>query len=101
MQKLAIAMAVAAAIVIPSSLVSSSARADGYRHHHHHHWHHHHAWGDRDYEIIRWSYGDCKIWFDDNGPPWGDGWKVLKDGLPTWDAAWAKLGWLRSRGKCT
>jgi hypothetical protein len=26
------------------------------------------VWGDRDFEIIRWSYGDCKIWFDDNGP---------------------------------
>ena len=90
MQKLALVMAVAAAIVIPSSLSSSSAQAG-----------HQLRWGDRDYEIIRWSYGDCKIWFDDNGPPWGDGWKVLKDRLPTWDAAWAKLLRLKARGKCT
>src|SRR5262245_64151201 len=30
-----------------------------------------HRWGDRDWEIIRWSYGDCKIWRDDAGPPTG------------------------------
>jgi hypothetical protein len=102
MQKLALALAVAAAIAIPSSLVSSSARADGYwRHHHHHHyWRHHHVWGDGDWEIIRWANGDCKIWHDDDGPPWGADWVVLRDNLPSWDAAWGTLGWLQSHGRC-
>jgi hypothetical protein len=90
MQKLALVVAVAAAIVIPSSLPSSSAQAGGPQ-----------RWGDRDYEIVRWSYGDCKIWYDDSGPPWGAGWKVVKGNLRTWDAAWAKLGRLQKRGKCT
>jgi hypothetical protein len=101
MQKLALALAVAAAIAIPSSLVSSSARADGYwRHHHHHHWRHHQVWGDGDYEIIRWANGDCKIWHDDDGPPWGTDWVVLRGNLPSWDAAWGTLGWLQSHGRC-
>jgi hypothetical protein len=104
MQKLALALAVAAAVAIPGSLVSSPARADGYgyHHHHHHHWRHHHVhvWGDGDYEIIRWANGDCKIWHDDDGPPWGDGWVVVRENFPTWDAAWWKLGRLQRHGRC-
>jgi hypothetical protein len=95
MHKLALALAVAAAIVIPSSWASSSALAhSGYRHHHH-------VWGDGDWEIIRWSNGDCKIWRDDDGPPWGTDWVVLRDNLPTWDAAWAVLVRMQQRHKCT
>jgi hypothetical protein len=93
MHKLALAVALAAAIVIPSSWVSSSALAHGGYHHHH--------WGDGDWEIIRWSNGDCKIWHDDDGPPVGTDWVVLWDNLRTWDAAWAKLGQLQQRRKCT
>jgi hypothetical protein len=89
MQKLALVTALAAAIVVPIVLSASSAQAAGRL-----------VWGDRDFEIIRWSYGDCKIWFDDNGPPWGDGWRVLADRLPTWDAALARLRWLQARGMC-
>jgi hypothetical protein len=88
MQKLALVSAVAAAIVVPMALSSTSAQGARL------------VWGDRDFEIIRWSYGDCKIWFDDNGPPSGVGWTVLADRLPTWDAAWARLRWLQARGKC-
>jgi hypothetical protein len=98
MQKLAIAMALAAAVAIPSALSSSPAQADGgyHRHHHYwHHWRHPHVWGDGDYEIIRWANGDCKIWHDDNGPPWGTDWVVLAEDFPTWDAAWAGLVWLQ------
>ena len=90
-----------ALLVLPNA---SPARADGgyhHRHHHHHHWYHHHVWGDGDYEIVRWSNGDCKIWHDDDGPPLGTDWVVLRDNLPTWDAAWAKLGQLQQRHKCT
>jgi hypothetical protein len=99
MHKLTLAVALAAAIVIPSSWYSSSALADGG---YHHHWrHHHHVWGDGDYEIIRWSNGDCKIWHDDDGPPWGTDWVVLADNFPTWDVAWSALGWLQQRHRCT
>src|SRR5258708_39658170 len=95
MQKLAIAMALAAAVVIPSSLVSSSALAHGGYHRHHHH-----QWGDGDYEIIRWSNGDCKIWHDDDGPPWGTDWVVLRDNLPTWESASATVGCEQNSDKC-
>src|ERR1700704_5119586 len=95
MQKLTLAMALAAAVVIPRSLGLSSALAHGGYHRHHHH-----QWGDGDYEIIRWSNGDCKIWHDDDGPPWGTDWVVLRDNLPSWDAAWATLGWLQERHRC-
>jgi hypothetical protein len=95
MHKLALAMAVAAAIVIPGSWYASSAHAHGGYHHHHH------AWGDGDYEVIRWSNGDCKIWHDDDGPPLGTDWTVLHDNLPTWDAAWAVLVWMQQHHRCT
>jgi|SRR5262245_20958181 len=61
-----------------------------------------HRWGDRDWEIIRWSYGDCKIWRDDAGPPTGTcgkDWVVLAEGR-TWDAAWARLQRLRAKRLC-
>jgi hypothetical protein len=63
-----------------------------------------HKWGDRDWEIIRWSYGDCKIWRDDSGPPTGTcgkDWVVLAEGLRTWDAGWARLQRLRAKKLCT
>ena len=104
MHKLFAATALAAAVVIPGSLCSSSAVADGgyHRHHrHHHHWRAHHRWGDGDYEIIRWSYGDCKIWHDDGGPPWGTDWVVLADGLRTYDDAWRALVRLQGLRMCT
>jgi hypothetical protein len=103
MHKLALALAVAAAVVIPGSWYVSSARADGgYHGYHHHHWrHHHHVWGDGDYEIVRWSNGDCKIWHDDDGPPVGTDWTVLHDNLPTWDAAWGVLVWMQQHHRCT
>jgi len=104
MHRLVLATALAAAVFIPGSLCSSSAVADGgyHRHHrHHHHWRAHHRWGDGDYEIIRWSYGDCKIWHDDGGPPWGTDWVVLADGLRTYDDAWRALVRLQGLRMCT
>jgi hypothetical protein len=96
MRKLALAVALAAAVVIPGSWNSRPALAGGY----HHHWRHHHVWGDGDWEIIRWANGDCKIWHDDNGPPWGTDWVVLAENFRSWDAAWNGLLWFKSRGRC-
>ena len=97
MHKLLFATALAAAIVVPGALEAASAAAGGgFRKHH--------RWGDRDYEIVRWSYGDCKIWYDDGGPPWGTppkDWVVLADGLRTYDAAWRALVRLRGLRKCS
>ena len=95
MHKLALALALGVAVVIPSSWVSTSALAG-----HHYQWRHHHVWGDGDWEIIRWANGDCKIWHDDDGPPWGTDWVVLAENYPTWDAAWGGLLWFKSRGMC-
>jgi hypothetical protein len=96
MQKLALAAALAAAVAIPTALTSGAAQAGGgYRHH----WRPV-VWGDGDYTIVRWANGDCKIWHDDNGPPWGTDWVVLADGYRTWDAAWAGLGYMRQYGRC-
>ena len=95
MRKLALTVALAAAVVIPSSWNSRPATAGSY----HHHWRHH-VWGDGDWEIIRWANGDCKIWHDDNGPAWGADWVVMADNFRSWDAAWSGLLWFKSRGRC-
>lgn len=94
MHKLILGAALTAVICIPGALYSSSA--DGaYRKHH--------RWGDRDWEIIRWANGDCKIWHDDSGPPWGvagKDWVVLADGLRSYDDGWRALVRLRGLRKC-
>ena len=96
MRKLALALVLGAAVIIPGSWSSQPALAGGY----HHHWRHQHVWGDGDWEIIRWANGDCKIWHDDNGPPWGTDWVVLAEDFPSWDAAWNGLLWFKARGRC-
>jgi hypothetical protein len=96
MHKLAFAVALAAAIFIPGSWSSSSAIAHAGSHRHPHP----PVWGDGDWTIVRWSYGDCKVWRDDNGPPIGTDWVVLADGFPTWDAAWGGLVKLQGLKKC-
>ena len=90
MHKRVLATAMAAAIFVPGAWYSVAAHPG-----------HHHKWGDRDYEIVRWSYGDCKIWRDDAGPPTGTGWVVLADGLRTWDDALREVARLRGLRKCT
>jgi hypothetical protein len=90
MDKKALATALAAAIFVPASWNSVAVATHGG----------HHKWGDRDYEIVRWSYGDCKIWRDDGGPPTGTGWTVLADGLRTWDEALREVTRLRGLRKC-
>ena len=91
MHKMVLASALAAAIFIPGSWYSGSVAA---------HPGHHHQWGDGDFEIVRWSYGDCKIWRDDGGPPAGTGWVVLADGLRSWDDALRELARLQGLRKC-
>ena len=77
MKRLTLALGVAALAIA----ASSSARAD--------------------YDIVRWSYGDCKIWYINGPGPWGTDWKVLnRRPIPTWDAAWALLGKYQARKWC-
>jgi hypothetical protein len=93
MVKLVLGAALAAAIVIPGALYSSSADGAARKH----------RWGDRDWEIIRWSNGDCKIWFDDSGPPWGaEGrdWTVAAANLRSYDEAWRALVRLQGLRRC-
>jgi hypothetical protein len=99
MHKLFFAAALSGATLISGLLYSSSAMAQAgvqrqFRPHHV-------RWGDRDFEIIRWSYGDCKIWHDDGGPPAGTGWVVLADGLRTRDEAWRVLVQLQRLRRCS
>ncbi len=54
-----------------------------------------------DYTLVRWAWGDCKIWSNNpNNPPWGDGWSVLAWGIPTYDMAWRVLNDEIARGNC-
>ena len=54
------------------------------------------------YNIVRWSYGDCKIWHIDGPGPWGTDWKLLnKKPIKTWDAAWARLGKYQKKKICS
>ena len=99
MHKLALATALAAAIFIPGSWSSSSAVAHGGYHRHHHH-HHHYRWGNKDFDIIRWSNGDCKIWHDDSVAPLGTDWVVLAE-FPTYDGALRGLVRLQGLRKCS
>jgi hypothetical protein len=104
---LKLAMTAAAAVAILFSGVTKQASADEWRHHgyHHHHWHHHHHfvyhWGSGGYLIIRWVYGDCKIWQDLGNAPVGTDWVILRAYLPTPAAAWHSLLWFKARGMCT
>ena len=97
MLKTAVTAAAAAAILLFSAPTSTPARADGW---HHHLWSHHHHWGRGGYTIVRWDWGDCKIWHDDGGMPNGTGWLVLRRNYGTWDGAWNKLLRLQAHHQC-
>jgi len=54
-----------------------------------------------DYNLVRWSWGDCKIWVNDPGNvPWGNDWVVLVWNIPSYNAAWDVLRSEASRGNC-
>jgi hypothetical protein len=106
MLRLALAGAVAAATLC-AGVASTPATA----HRWHHHWHHwyHHVWdnyehGNGTFAIIRWSYGDCKIWHDDGGAPVGvegTDWVLLRVEIPTYERALYRLGRLQEWHVCS
>ena len=54
-----------------------------------------------DYNLVRWSSGDCQIWNNDNNRmPWGDGWVLLAWNMPSYDVAWQALRFEASKGNC-
>jgi hypothetical protein len=48
--------------------------------------------------VVRWSYGDCKIWRNDTGP-WYPGWQAVAY-ANTYPEAWAKMQALYGRRWC-
>lgn len=55
-----------------------------------------------DFSIIRWSWGDCKIWHNSDflPAPLGGGWMTLVNDLPTYDIAWRALQEMYRQGEC-
>jgi len=47
--------------------------------------------------VVRWAYGDCKIWRNDINGPWGPGWQAVAF---TYPEAWAKMQALYGRRWC-
>ena len=54
-----------------------------------------------DYTLVRWAWGDCKIWANAGNPPAGDGWTVLARNIPTYEIAWGVLLREQARRRCT
>jgi hypothetical protein len=84
--------------------VATRASADGFevrRHIHHVFVPPPHVWGNGLWDIVRWSNGDCKVWHDDDGPPWDGGWTLVRYNILTLDGALARLHVLQDRGICT
>jgi hypothetical protein len=53
-----------------------------------------------DFAVVQFSDGWCKIWWDSNAAPWGDGWTEIAYGMPDWLSASAALDTARSQGVC-
>src|SRR5260370_29346249 len=49
--------------------------------------------------VVRWGYGDCKIWRNDINGPWGPGWRAVAY-ANSYPEAWAKLQALYGRRWC-
>jgi len=49
--------------------------------------------------VVRWGYGDCKIWRNDINGPWGPGWRAVAYANSYPEAA-AKLQALYARRWC-
>jgi hypothetical protein len=49
--------------------------------------------------VVRWAYGDCKIWRNDINGPWGPGWQPVAY-ANTYPEAWAKMQALYGRRWC-
>ena len=55
-----------------------------------------------DYSIVRWTSGDCKIWYDAGAStvPEGSGWAIVATNLASYAVAKAMLEDLYRRGLC-
>jgi hypothetical protein len=49
--------------------------------------------------VVRWAYGDCKIWRNDINAPWGPGWQSVAY-ANTYPEARAKMEVLYARRWC-
>ncbi len=49
--------------------------------------------------VIRWAYGDCKIWHNDVNAPFGPGWTSVAF-ANSYPEAWAKMQALYGRRVC-
>jgi hypothetical protein len=53
-----------------------------------------------DFALVQFPSGWCQVWWDSAANPWGDGWRKIAFGFPSWDAAEAALYGARSQGVC-
>jgi hypothetical protein len=49
--------------------------------------------------VVRWAYGDCKIWRNDTNAPTGFGWTPVAF-AGSYPEAWAKISALYARRVC-
>ena len=49
--------------------------------------------------VVRWVYGDCKIWRNDINGPWGPGWTPVAF-AGSYPEAWSKMQALYARRAC-
>ena len=49
--------------------------------------------------VVRWAYGDCKIWRNDINGPAGPGWKLVAI-AKTYPEAWGKMSALYAKRVC-
>jgi hypothetical protein len=49
--------------------------------------------------VVRWAYGDCKIWHNDINGPWGPGWTPVAF-AGSYPEAFAKMQALYGRRVC-
>jgi hypothetical protein len=53
-----------------------------------------------DFAVVQYQNGDCQIWWDSAGDPWGAGWRKIAVALPTWDSAAYALDSARAESVC-
>lgn len=53
-----------------------------------------------DFAVVQFGNTHCQIWWDSSANPWGDDWRKIAIGLPTWSAAEAALDAARSQNAC-
>jgi hypothetical protein len=53
-----------------------------------------------DFAIVQFGNGHCQIWWDSAANPWGDTWRKIAIGLPSWSAAEVALDAAISQNAC-